>query len=127
MQEPERDKSRNTLGLPGWTEQRGWTRRLTGQVQYRRFTAVHPDGTLRTCFQFKLLPGQTQLDPAVYAVMKHHQTHEDGEHPTGLTSKKGGTFWYLPAHDHGLAVADRIDMVLQEVANKLDREAGTGR
>jgi hypothetical protein len=125
MEETKGHEAASTKGLRGWTEQRGWTSR-TGKVQYRRYTAQHRDGSFRTFFEFTLAAGKSQLDPAIYAVMKEHQTYGDG-YPSGLTSKKGGTLWYLPEHERNRALSDRIDMALQEVASKLELEPDRSR
>ena len=42
---------------------------------------------------------------------------------SGQTPKKGRTLWYLPVHEHGIALADRIDVALKKVASKLERES----
>jgi hypothetical protein len=116
----ERDKERGDA--TSRNEQRGWTRRLTGPVQYRRYTGDYYDGQPRIFFAFDLLPGQAQLPAAIYEVMKNHELHRDG-FPSGLKSKKNGTLWYLPDDEHGRGMADHLDMVLQDLASKLARDS----
>src|SRR5271157_2528360 len=116
-QNTERQEAANRHG------QRTWTQRLTGPVQYRRYTAKGFDGPPRIFFEFSLPPGQDRLDDAIFAVMKEHQTHQDG-YPSHLTSRKNGTLWSMPEHEHNRALADRIDMVLQYLALKIEQEPG---
>jgi hypothetical protein len=105
---------------------RGWTRRLTGPVQYRRYTSMSNVGAPCISFEFSLPPGQDRLDDAIFAVMKAHQTHQDG-YPSHLTCRKNGTLWSMPDHEHNRGLADRIDMVLQDLASKLERNPGQTR
>jgi hypothetical protein len=68
--------------------------------------------------------------------MKKHQTFgpEQNYCPSGLTPAKKGRIWYLRSSERGqaladrLALADRIDMALAEVATKLlERDPGHSR
>lgn len=101
---------------------RGWTLRLTGPIQYRRYTAKGSDGIQRIFFEFKLLSGQNRLPPEIFAVMDDSKTHPDG-HKSFLKSKNNGTLWYLPDHEHGRGMADQIDMALQALARQMDSQS----
>lgn len=109
-----------------WPSKRSWTQRTSGPVQYIRYTDLGYDGTRRIFFSFKLSPGQTQLDPAIYAVMREHKTNENG-YSTGLIGCHRGQLWSLPDHKHGRGTANRIDAVLQELAHKLEQEVHRAR
>ena len=41
--------------------------------------------------------------------------------------RKGGQLWSLPDHEHGRALADRIDMVLKDLADRMEQEQGRNR
>jgi hypothetical protein len=95
-------------------------------VQYVRYTDRGYDGAPRIFFEFSLAPGQTRLDPAIYAVMQKHKTTNDG-YPTGLSVSGSGKLWSLPDHQYGRGIADRIDMLLQDLAQKLEKGAQRDR
>jgi hypothetical protein len=116
-----------TIGQPNHRpERRPWTQRTSGPVQYVRYTDRGYDGTRRIFFEFTLPSGQTQLDPAIYAVMREHKKNENG-HTTGLVGSSRGQIWSLPDHQHGRGTADRLDVALQELAHKLENDSRRNR
>ena len=100
-------------------------------VKFKRFTALRSsDRRPSIIYTFELPPGETELDPAVYAVLKHHQrtSHIGGGH-TGLKYERDqthGKCWTLPSDEFGRAVADRLDIDLLNIAAKMERD-GRGR
>ena len=128
----EQDDSDKKKDLPG----RGWTARYSGQVRYRRFTDLDAGGRPSIFFKFEPAPGQLELPPEVYAVLKEMRyldrdaEHGFGQRPTALTfnrSKKHGRVWRMPDTPAGRTAADIIDGKLMDVAEKLDQEHARGR
>lgn len=124
-QETERQDAASTGRKTKWKGP--WTRRIGGPVQYVRYTDYNKagHGDRRIYFAFDLPPGQDRLDPAILAVIDEHKTYEDG-YPSGM-HKQNSKVWSLPDHEHGRALADRLDMALKELAEKLERPAGHDR
>lgn len=123
-EDAERPKGRENHN---WTHRRSWGRRLSGPVQYERFSALDAGGRPRIFWRFTLPPGQDKLPDAVYAVMQDHKKSLDG-YPTGLKwtthDRIHGKTWNIEDTERGRAIADSIDMALKAVAEKLERERG---
>jgi hypothetical protein len=107
-----------------WTHRRNWGQRLSASVQYERFSALDAGGRPRIFWRFTLPPGQDKLDDAVYATMHEHKKDDDG-YPTHLKwshDRIHGKTWNIEDTERGRAIANRIDMALKAVAEKLERE-----
>jgi hypothetical protein len=103
---------------------RGWTNRITGPVQYRKFS----DANLKIiAFKFNL-PDNEKPPQEVLDVMHEHMKNKDGQ-PTGLrfqNTRTHGKVWTVPNDVEGLALADRIDFRLSELAQKMEETQGKG-
>lgn len=115
---------------------RCWTERLTGEVRFRRFSALDAGKEPAIFFKFDLAPGQSDLPPEVYSIlheMKHLNRgpeHGGGQHPTGLRfkrTKEFGRVWRLSDTPNGRHAADILDGKLRTLAEKLETEHGRGR
>jgi len=97
---------------------RGWTSRLTGPLQYRKFT----DANLKViAFKFNL-EADEKLPEEALAVMRDHKQDKEGK-PTGLKfqdTRTHGKIWTIPNDVEGRALADKIDFRLSELAQKLE-------
>ena len=97
---------------------RGWSSRLTGPLQYRKFT----DANLKIIgFKFNL-DDQEKLPPEALEVMREHKKDADGN-PTGLkfqNTRTHGKIWQIPNDAEGRVLADKIDFRLSELAQKLE-------
>jgi len=97
---------------------RGWTSRLTGPLQYRKFT----DANMKViAFKFNL-DADEKLPEEALAVMREHKQDKDGK-PTGLKfqdTRTHGKIWTIPNDVEGRALADKIDFRLSELAQKLE-------
>lgn len=127
---PDADKSAEEGPL------RGWTKRLTGPIRYRRFTDLDAGGRPSIFFRFELAPGQSDLPQGVYDVLhelKHLKARpgRDSEpQPTHLEftrTKKHGRVWRMPDNPQGRTAADIIDAKLADLAAELGAEPERGR
>lgn len=105
---------------------RTWTKRVSGPIRYRRFTARDTCGAPGIFFSFDLPPGERALPQAVYGIlqeMKYLQRRPGDTskpQPSGLRfvrDKKLGHVWKLPPTPSGQLAADLIDAKLTEYAN----------
>jgi hypothetical protein len=101
---------------------RGWTRRLTGPVKYRKFT----DANLKIiAFKFNI-PDNEKPPEEILAVMRDHKADKDGT-PTGLrfqATRTHGKVWTIPNDVEGRTLADRIDYQLEKLAHKMEEAEG---
>jgi hypothetical protein len=76
--------------------------------------------------------GQTKLPADVKDILDAHKKYPDSGEPTGLhfeNSGKHGKIWVLKNTAEGRAIADKIDVALQKLAQKhdLQEEQAAGR
>jgi hypothetical protein len=129
--------SEHDAGIPAKDEPgRGWTKRLTGQIRYRRFTDLDGGGRPSIFFKFELAPGQSDLPQEVYDILhelkelKVRPGRDSQPTPTHLEfsrTKKFGRVWRLPDNQKGRTAADIIDAKLSDLAATLDSEPGQTR
>lgn len=102
---------------------RSWSERFTGPVQYQKLT----DDTLKAIvFKFKLAPGEKLPPVEALDVMRAHKKDDLGN-ATGLVFKdtrRHGPAWMIPNDPEGRSLADKIEMQLKEVAEKLEHGQG---
>ena len=126
----------------GWAKgfprpDRMWTERFVQPVKFRRFTGRGRGSKPMIFIQFDLPPGQDQLDPNVYAVLKELKyldrspEHGGGQCPTGLSSMssarhKPGTLWALPDNPVGRTAADIVAARLFDLARQMEQEGKSG-
>ena len=122
--EGEEDKSRpKGQDNHRWTNRRTWGKRLSGQVQYERWSALDAGGRPRIFFRLTPPPGQDQVDPAIWSIMEEHRKDTDG-YPTNLKYTKDrihGKTWNIEDTERGRAIANRIDMALESLAEQLEQ------
>ena len=103
---------------------RGWTQRFTGPLKYRKFT----DANFKIiAFKFDI-PANETLPEEALAVMRDSKKDKDGN-ATGLefqNHRKHGKIWVIPNDAEGRALADRIDLKLSEIAQKMEETPGQG-
>ena len=113
------------------TERRGWTRRITGPIQYRRYTGLNHANLPSIFFDFDLPPGQRDVPEDVYKVIKSVKTLPRlsegyyGTQDTGLECRGG--IWRLPDTPLGRTAADALDFRLRELAERIEHEQGSSR
>jgi hypothetical protein len=100
----------------------GFTSRFAGPLKYRKFT----DANLKIiAFKFNLA-NQEKLPPEALEIMREYKQDRDGN-PTGLEFKQTrthGKIWQIPNDVEGRTLADKIDMRLSEIAEKLQEAQG---
>lgn len=110
---------------------REWTVRLNGPVPYRRYSGLNEGNRETIFFEFDLPPGQREVPPEVYAVIKSVQylerspEHGGGRCNTGLECRRG--IWQFPATHTGRTAADILDAKLADLAQQLDNEQSQTR
>jgi hypothetical protein len=103
---------------------RPWTERYEQPVRYVRFTGKDDRGHRRIFVKFDLPAGEEKPHPDVLAVVQAHKRTED-DRPTGLRfthDQVHGKTWSVPDDPLGRETADKLDMALNEVAHKIERE-----
>jgi hypothetical protein len=103
---------------------RPWTERYEQPARYVRFTGKDDRGHRRIFVKFDLPPGEEKPHPEVLAVVQAYKRTAEG-HPTGLHFSHDavhGKTWSLPDDPLGRETADKLDMALNEVAHKIERE-----
>ena len=119
FEEPE---SPNTSTSGSLHRRRTATTAKIGNTKYERYNGKN--GTIyRIYFAFELPPGETQLDAAIYNVLKQHQRWPKNGARTGLRHERGWSegsqVWSLPSTMLGMTLADTLDNHLLELAHEL--------
>jgi hypothetical protein len=139
MEDDETKRGKSDTGSKDWPRpDQIWAERFVQPVKFRRFTGSGRSGKPLIFIQFDLPPGQDQLAPNVYAILKElkhlDRSSERGEGlcPTGLKSEssarhKSGTLWSLPDNPVGRTACDILWAKLIDLAGHMESEQEKGR
>lgn len=123
---------------------RAWSERFIQPIKYSRSNFKDAGGKHLIAFRFDLPEGTTKPSEELLAVLRNHKVFNRGK-PIGLTPHAGndpesistglhyedfgpglGKLWVMPNGELGRTVADSLDMALNNLAKKIERDSARG-